>query len=115
MIVQSAHQVRRRMHVFDRHQRQPFPGHGVRQRDGQPELVALLCEAADLRDDACGGDGDALGVDGTARRMAEDARGLEDVLVIEERLAHPHEDDAADRPIRLGPDGQHLSDDLGRR
>ena len=103
------------MHAFDRHQRPPLPGHGVRQRDGEPELVALRGKPADLRDDAGGRDGDALGVDGTARRMAEDARGLDDVLVVEERLAHPHEDDAADRPIGFGPDGQHLSDDLGSR
>src|SRR4051812_48617605 len=44
--------------------------------------------------------------------MAEDARRLHDGVVVEERLAHSHEDDAAHGTIGLFADGEHLAHDL---
>src|SRR5438309_5317914 len=45
--------------------------------------------------------------------MAQDACRADDLVVIEERLAHPHEDRASHRPIRLAAHREHLPDDLG--
>ena len=45
--------------------------------------------------------------------MAEDTGGADHLVVVQERLAHAHEHDAAHRPIGLGPDGEDLPDDLG--
>src|SRR5438445_13814023 len=45
--------------------------------------------------------------------MAQDACRADDLVVIEERLAHPHEDRASHRPVRLAAHREHLPDDLG--
>ena len=48
--------------------------------------------------------------------MAEDGRRLDDVVVVEERLADAHEDDAADGSVfGLFPHREDLADDLRRR
>src|SRR5207249_806554 len=70
-------------------------------------------EAADLGNDSGRGDGDGARADAGARGMAEDACRADDLVVIEERLAHPHEDRASHRPVRLAAHREHLPDDLG--
>ena len=114
MIVERIDQPGGGMDALDRHQLEALLRHGVRERDGETEFVFLRGEAADGRDDAGGADGDGARVDLAAGGMAEDARGRDDLVVVEEGLAHAHEDDAAHRPVGLAPDGEHLADDLVR-
>ena len=75
-------------------------------------MMSLGGEAADRREHAGGRDRDRLGGDGRSRRIAEDARRPDDVLVVQERLAHPHEDRAPHRMVRLGGDQPVLRQDL---
>ena len=102
------------MGPLDRHQREALARQGMRQRHGQPELVPFGGEPADGRHDPRGRDGDGPRVDGAAARVAQDTRRGDRLVVVQERLTHPHEHHAADGAIGLGPDGEDLADDLVR-
>src|SRR5438067_1593962 len=112
MIVDGRDQIGARVHALDGHERGPFVGDSVGERYREAELVPLARVAADGGDHARGGDGDGPSVDGAARWMAEDARRLHHRVVVEERLAHSHEHDAAHGPVGFLADREDLADDL---
>ena len=76
------------------------------------DLEVLRGEALDAGDDAAGGERHAAGADGDAVEVVEDADGLEDVVVVREGLAHPHEDDVGEAARGDGGGGDELADDL---
>jgi len=89
---------------------------GSVEADGQlgTQLFRLLGEALDSGDDARGGDGHALGAE--AGLEDEQADGRHEVVVVEERLSHPHEDQvdsvAADFDFVTVEDGDDLAGDF---
>ena len=77
--------------------------------------MALVGVALDLGQEAHRRDRDAVGADPGARGVAQDARGLDDVVVVLEGLALALEDGAGQRPLgRLAADGERLLDHLPR-
>ena len=70
------------------------------ERNREPELQRLVGELADLRRQPAGRDGDLSRTDGPAPRRVQNAQGSEQVVVIRERFAHPHDHEVADRARR---------------
>ena len=89
------------------------------QGDGQTH-IAVLAQAIHARDDARGAHGDLASGEAKAQIRGQQANRLQHIGIIQQRLAHAHEDDIGDhappvckiaqRPVRE-PD---LADDLGR-
>ena len=76
---------------------------GRPQADRQAVLVPLGREPVDLGDQADGADGDGPGRHRAAVGAAEPPGRRPDPLVVQERLAHPHEHDPGDPPpLRTG-------------
>ena len=71
---------------------------GRPQADRQPEPPLLGREAVDLGDEPDRADRDRLGRDRAAEGAAEQVGGRHHAVVIQERLAHPHEDGPGDPP-----------------
>ena len=63
------------------------------QRDGEGELFRLVCELADLRREAAGGNRDLPRADASAPRRIQQAQSSEQIVVVGERFAHAHDDE----------------------
>ena len=91
------------------------------ERDGEPD-PELAPDVGDARRHARGRQGDPPPADGDALGVEDDPHRLDDVVVVVERLAHPHQHDVGDhapafraRPFAVGIAGQqHLAHDLRR-
>ena len=105
---------RRRIRLFDGHQLAALERIGRVQRNDQAIDVSFGRETADARHDADGRDRDGLAADGHAARFGEDLRRLNHVVVVEHRLAHAHENDAANGMRRVVVDLDDLIDDFPR-
>ena len=85
--------------------------HGGVQRDGKRELLRLGGEATDLGEQAARGDRNVASADVEQVRVVHDAHGLERGVVVQERLALTHEDDARDALAEvLGNDVDLIND-----
>ena len=82
------------------------------QRQAQIDVQPFVGEAADALGDARRGDGDVPHAQAPHLRLEEHAHGFDDVLVIEKRLAHAHEDDVVDVVPDVGLHGREMRDDL---
>ena len=71
------------------------------QGDGQRELLRLLGKADDVGDDAAGGDREVTGANAAAVRVVELAQGAQRGVVVHERLALAHKDDAGHAGVEV--------------
>lgn len=95
---------------------------GAVEGNGEAELERFVREFADLRGETAGGDGNLAGADAPTPRGVENFEGLEEVIVISQRLAHAHDDEIIDQAVewlvftgidRVPPfDGEDLLDDF---
>ena len=84
-----------------RHERVASGLHCGVQGDGQRELLRLLGKADDVGDDAAGGDREVTGANAAAVRVVELAQGAQRGVVVHERLALAHEDDAGHARVEV--------------
>ena len=82
--------------------------------DGERELLGLLRKLVDHGDKTAGGDGEVTGTDTSAVRGVEEAKGLQRLIVVGERLSLAHEDDAGDALAKVVAGVANLLVDLGR-
>ena len=72
------------------------------ERDGEVDVEARGSERVDAGNDADGGDGDLTPAEGAEAVVGESIDGGEDVVEVEHRLAHAHENDR----LELAADGE---------
>jgi len=72
------------------------------ERDGEVDVETGGGERVDAGNDADGGDGDLAPAEGAEAVVGEAVDGDEDVVEVEHRLAHAHEDDR----LEFAPDGE---------
>lgn len=85
------------------------------QRDGERELLGLLGKAADHGNDAAGRDREMAGADAGSVGGVEHAQRGEHVVVVVERLALAHHDDARDTRLEVVGNVRDLVKHLGGR
>lgn len=82
--------------------------------DGERELLGFLGELMDHGNESAGGDGEVTSTDAGAVRGVEEAKGLQRLIVVGERLSLAHEDDAGDALAKVVSDMANLLVDLRR-
>jgi len=98
---------------IDRHEFAAQSIVGGVERDRQPHLRFFFREFLDLVGQAAGGDRDPPLAEIRPLVGGEDRHASHDVVVIEERFAHPHVDEIRNVGVFVG-DQVGLADDLGR-
>src|SRR5208282_2946265 len=83
--------------VIDRHDFGAGLVRGAVEGDGEAELERFGGQLADLRGQTAGGDGDFARADLAAPRRVEDAQGAQEVVVVGQRFAHPHDHDVVNQ------------------
>lgn len=83
-------------------------------RDCKGELLGLVGESLDHRDDATGGDGEVSRTNAGTLGGVELAKGAKCRVIVHERLALPHENDARDARVEVVADVHDLLVDLAR-
>ena len=85
------------------------------ERQTQVDAQPLVGETADAVGDAAGRNRHVAHGKASHLRLKEHLHGAEDVVGIEERLAHAHEDDVVDVMPHVGFHGRKVGDDLAGR
>ena len=99
--------------AVDRHQARPQLVVRRVQRDGQPDLQALVGQPPHLRHQTRRRQRDAAGAQPQPVRVHQQPDRAQRLVVVGQRLAHAHEHDVGHRSRRAA-EAQHLLDDLAR-
>ncbi len=114
ILAHRGEQLGQRVDVLDGQQGSPFLWVGGAERDDKAIGASFGGEATQHGHDAYGRHADGLGVDTQADRFRQHLGRTLDALIIEKRLAHPHEDNAPHTVGRVAANVRHLIDDFPR-
>ena len=111
----GCHDLGKRPAFLRRHERQARLAGRRGQGNDQPKTMSLGREAPNGRGHAHGRNRNGFARDGWARRVRQDLRRADHVVVVEQGLAHTEKEHAANRVISLGAHGPHLRQHLPHR
>jgi hypothetical protein len=111
------HQGLQRVLAVDGHDRAALDVCRRVQRDCQVRHHRLAGESLDGRNQSHGRQGNAPGTHRESLLVAQDATRRQHLIVVVQRLAHPHQDDVEPHLVQTerGRQQPHLGDDLSRR